>query len=124
MGLDGSFGHHQGIGNLTVGFALGNEPRNLAFALRKPAKGFFSKAARSDRFFSGKRIERGMQEVLMQVGIINRTCQGCDPLSRRGKVALGQVFLLEALVLPSQRTMDLPEKWLLLASQGTLRGFL
>jgi len=62
--------------------------------------------------------------VFAQVDIINRSCQGCDPLSRRGKVALGQVFLLEVLVLPSQRTVKLPEEWSLLSSQGTLRGFL
>ena len=80
--------------------------------------------ASGDRFFPGKRDERGMQKLFAQVDITNRACQGCDPFSRRGKVALSQVFLLEASVLSSQRTMDLPEEWLLLASQGTAPGFL
>ncbi len=37
---------------------------------------------------------------------------------------LGQVFLLQVSMLPSQRAMDLPEEWLLLASQSALPGFL
>jgi hypothetical protein len=60
-----------------------------------------------------------MQELFVQVDIINCACQGCDPPSRRGKVVLGQVFLLKVLVLPSQRTVKLPEEWQLMASQGT-----
>src|SRR5260370_31480654 len=112
------------ISDLTVGFHLWDEGRHLGFALRKPAKGFFGNTTCSDRFFSGKRGERGMQEVLAQVDIINRSCQGCDLLPRRGKVALGQVFLLEILLLPSDYTMELPEDWSLLSTQRTLRGFL
>jgi len=124
MGLDCPVADNQFVGYFTVRFPLCDERCHLAFTLREPAKGFFGNTAHRDRFFSGKRGERGMQEVFTQVDIINCSCQRCESLSRRGKVALGQVFLLEVLVLPSQRTMELPEEWQLLASQGTLRGFL
>src|SRR5260370_10981036 len=124
MGFDCPVADNQFVGYLTVRFPLCDERRHLAFALRKPAKGFFGNTAHRDRFFSGKRGERGTQEVFAQVDIINRSCQGCDPLSRRGKVALGQVFLLEVLVLPSEDTMELPEEGELLSSTGTMRGFL
>ena len=58
MGLDGSFRHHHGIGNLAVGFALSNEPHNPAFTLREPAKGFFGSAVGRSGFFAGQRAER------------------------------------------------------------------
>src|SRR5947209_3018387 len=124
MCLDGSFRHHQRIGNLAVGFALGNQRHYFAFALRKSAKSFSGSPVCRGRFFPRKRSERSVQEVFAQIDIIKCACQGFNPLSRRGKVALGQVFLLEASVLSSQRTIDLPEEWFFLASQGTTPGFL
>src|SRR5260370_24250850 len=121
MGLDCPVADNQFVGYFTVRFPLCDERRHLAFALRKPAKGFFGNTARSDRFFSGKRGERGMREAFAQVNIINRSCQGCDALSRRGKVALGHVFLLEVLVLPSEYAMALPPDWPLLARRAPRR---
>ncbi len=122
--LDGSFRHDQRVGNLAVGFALGNEPHDLAFTLRKPAKGFFSNTVRRMRFFPGKRGERGAQEVFVQIVIINRLCQRVDLFSRGSKVVFSQVFLPEVAVLSSQRTMDLSEEGPLLASHSAAPGFL
>jgi len=82
MRLDGSFRHHQGIGDLTVGFALSNKPHNLAFTLREPTKGCFGRAVWRDEFFPGQRTERSLQEVFAQVAIINGACLGVDYLSR------------------------------------------
>lgn len=124
MHFGGSFAHHQEIGYLPTGLPLGNEPRNLAFTLREPIKDCSGGAVGRGRFFPGQAALRGVQEVLAQVAILNRFSQGYDPFSCGGKGALGQVFLLEAPVLSSQRAIDLPEEWYFLSSQGAAPGFL
>ncbi len=114
VSLNGYFGHNQRLGNLAVGFSLRNQRHHFEFTLCEPAKGLFGSAFRRDRFFPGKRGQRGLQELIVQRAIVNRACQGCDPLSSRAKVVLGQVFLLKVSMRVSCCTMNAPEQCLFL----------